>query len=331
MSVADENLALFFLQYCRLLLYRYFTEPGLNPDFRSFCLVQSLQVSKITAHLVYRATRHEGFDKYFGLRTEELVYLQTFRAAVILLLGHCSHEPTLRCVSKDEVEVCKRALRSVAGCHNLGQKLLDVFEGFARTFGYESNPTQLSSPPGGPPPPPHGDAPSPPTVVIKQENPHTPTTTPQQQEIEFPQWGYPAPNYQHAANTSTNPTNPQTGAGGQGQQNQQNIFGGAYAPADWADPSVSMHASTGDFRFPGFSELGHDIPPPRERTESIGDLRVDWDTMQQALQFGDPTAGGGGGSGSGGGATTGGSGSGCAGVTGGVATGATSSSGFWSV
>lgn len=140
--------ALFYLQYCRLLLYRFFTEPALDPDFRTFCLSQSLQVSKISAHLIFRAARSARFDRCFGMRTEELVHLQTLRSAVILLLGHCwvaHHEPSLLHVSRGEVDVCIRALHSIAAHHELGRKLLSVFEDFAHTFGYEcGQPTQQS-------------------------------------------------------------------------------------------------------------------------------------------------------------------------------------------
>jgi hypothetical protein len=223
-------------------------------------LAQSLQVSKITAHLIFRASRNEKFDKLFGLRTEELMTLQTFRAAVILLLGHCSHEPALFMVSKDEIEVCVRALRSIASYHGLGRKLLEVFQGFARTFGYEGN----APPPQPPPCPPPSENTTP--VEVKQEMPAQ-TRSARQHDVEFPHWEFTGPNYSHTSAPA--------------QHGGQNIFGSQYAPpADWTDP----------MQFPSFSDMSGVVPPPpvhRERADSIGDLRVDWEAVQQALQFGD--------------------------------------------
>ncbi|KAL7273596.1 hypothetical protein RUND412_003535 [Rhizina undulata] len=131
---------LLYLQHSRLILYRYFTDFShtipVKRKFRTFCLGQSIQISKITAHLLTRASQNENFDKCFGLRTDELVHVHTFRAATILLLGHYSRDPTFLMVNKEEVDICVRALRSVAASHQSGQKLLHLFDEFARMFEY---------------------------------------------------------------------------------------------------------------------------------------------------------------------------------------------------
>ena len=306
--------ALFYLQYSRLILYRFFsdnTNPNLEVKFRIFCMEQSLQVSKITAHLIYRASLTDNFDKCFGLRTEELVHLQTFRAAVILLLGHYTPESavlTVLTVSKEEIDICVRGLHSIAAYHTLGRKLLSDFNEFARTLAYGNG---IPVPPRPPPPPPPPQPPPPPPppppasaaegstpVNIKQEIP-TPTSQQQRQEhhhqhqnIDFPVWNFTGPNYPHTSTTAPATTQPQT----------QSIFDTHYmhspGPADWTtDPTTAME-------FAEFSELGGELPtaPPAtpcampggagsapERADSIGDLsRVDWEAVQQALQYDSP-------------------------------------------
>lgn len=284
--------ALFYLQYCRLLLYRFFTEssdPPLNPDFRTFCLAQSIQVSKISAHLIFRASRNDWFDKCFGLCTEELVHLQTFRAAVILLLVHCTREPALLTVTKEEVEICVRALLSIASFHSQGRRLLDVFDSFARTFGYESgnnNPSQQtnrsstkSAAPNNanPPTPSPGSAASVAAAVAAAElDSFLPPPPPPSGQ----RWEFDGQNY--AAHSSNNPPQPQG-------------FGNHFVP-----PSVSEWPDgPGEFRFAGF---GSEMEVGRDRDDGVGDVRVDWDAVQQALQFGDTAQGVGGGM-SGGGPT----------------------------
>ncbi|KAF8538634.1 hypothetical protein BDD12DRAFT_740638, partial [Trichophaea hybrida] len=261
---------LFYLQYCRLLLYRFFTEPTLNLDFRTFCLAQSIQVSKISAHLIFRASRN---DACFGMRTEELTHLQTLRTAVILLIGHCAHhEPALLSVSKEEVETCIGALRSISAIHARGKKLLAVFEGFARSFGYESS---------APPVPQNTETAVATPVEVKQE---IPTTTAASQSIEF----IPPPpplqcefgqNYIHTNTSSTSAP----------------LFGTQYVPVnDWPDPTMQVQTGA-DFRLPSFGDLGPEIATnQRERTMSIGDLRLNWEAVQQTLQFGDGAVGAGG-------------------------------------
>ncbi|KAI5852496.1 hypothetical protein DFP73DRAFT_602296 [Morchella snyderi] len=142
---------LFHLQHSRIILYRYFTDftgtPSLLREFRTFCLAQSIQVAKITAHILSRVIKNPGFDRIFGLRTDELVLIHTFRAATVLLLGHYCNDRSLLDVTTDEVGVCARALKSAARSHSLGQKLLELFQNFAKMFGYQTGVTgELSHP-----------------------------------------------------------------------------------------------------------------------------------------------------------------------------------------
>lgn len=55
----------------------------------------------------------------------------------MLLLGHYCRDRSLLSVSAEEVDLCARALRSVARSHYLGKKLLKLFEDFAKMFGYQ--------------------------------------------------------------------------------------------------------------------------------------------------------------------------------------------------
>lgn len=55
----------------------------------------------------------------------------------MLLLGHYCRDRSLLSVSAEEVDLCARALRSVARSHYLGRKLLKLFEDFAKMFGYQ--------------------------------------------------------------------------------------------------------------------------------------------------------------------------------------------------
>ncbi|TGZ78819.1 hypothetical protein EX30DRAFT_397506 [Ascodesmis nigricans] len=273
---------LFYLQYCRLLLYRFFTEtstkpnepgqassPGttLRPEFRRVCLAQSVQVAKITAHLIFRTSKGPDFDRHYGLRTDELVQLQTFRAAIILLLGYCSHEPSLLAVSKEEVEICIRALHSVAAYHFSGKKLLQLFLSFARTFGYDSMSSERPQP------------------QIKQEQM-------QQLQDEYvhqqqQQWGYqqPPPPPMSAHTQQQQPPTPQ-------QPRYVN-----YPPMGW-DPSMNMVPpdSAQDPRFgpPLPAQAPTDPaamgPVGHGRRESIlaaeeGNIQIDWDAIQQALHL----------------------------------------------
>lgn len=134
------SIALFHLQHSRIILYRYFTDFTSSPilhEFRTFCLAQSIQVAKITSHILSRVSQNPEFDRIFGLRTDELVHIHAFRAATVLLLGHYCRDRSLLNVSAEEVDLCARALRSVARSHYLGKKLLKLFEDFAKMFGYQ--------------------------------------------------------------------------------------------------------------------------------------------------------------------------------------------------
>ncbi|RPB05380.1 hypothetical protein L873DRAFT_787878 [Choiromyces venosus 120613-1] len=141
---------LFHLQHSRIILYRYFTDfsntLSLTNSFRTFCLGQSIQVSKITAHLLLRASKDPDFDITFGLGSEELVHIHTFRVATILLLGYYCRDRNLLSVSKEEVDVCASALTSVAKTNRqAGEKLLGLFKEFALMFGYSVEPSVASS------------------------------------------------------------------------------------------------------------------------------------------------------------------------------------------
>ena len=330
--------ALFYLQYCRLLLYRFFTEPALDHGFRTFCLSQSLQVSKISAHLIFRAARSARFDRCFGMRTEELVHLQTLRSAVILLLGHCwaaHHEPSLLRVSRGEVDVCIRALRSIAAHHELGRKLLSVFEDFADTFGYECGqpvPQSQSSQqpqPHQPHPQPHPQPPRPQQTRRPPRRPNPDTVTPAdgavKREIARPgidflppplqqqpahlaplQWEFPphsgGQNYSHTTNhvrrggdgsSSNTRGHGHLGSGdddddngrghnGGGSGASAHLFGAQYAPV-YAHGAWTTDPFDGDLHaHPPLHDMGHS---QRERTMSIGDLRLDWEALQHTLQF----------------------------------------------
>jgi len=109
-------------------------------------LGQSIQVSKITAHLLLRASKDHGFDIAFGLGSEELVHIHTFRVATILLLGYYCRDRHLPSVSKQEVDICASALTSVAKTNRqAGGKLLGLFKDFALMFGYSVEPNANSS------------------------------------------------------------------------------------------------------------------------------------------------------------------------------------------
>ncbi|CAZ84802.1 unnamed protein product [Tuber melanosporum] len=140
---------LFHLQHSRIVLYRYFTDfsetLSLTNNFRTFCLCQSIQVSKITAHLLLRASKDPDFDVAFGLGSEELVRIHTFRVATILLLGYYCKDRNLPGVSKEEVDICASALTSVAKTNRqAGEKLLGLFKDFALMFGYSVAPSLAS-------------------------------------------------------------------------------------------------------------------------------------------------------------------------------------------
>jgi len=103
-------------------------------------------VSKITAHLLLRASKDPDFDIAFGLGSEELVHIHTFRVATILLLGYYCRDRNLPSVSKEEVDICASALTSVAKTNRqAGEKLLGLFKDFALMFGYSVEPYATSS------------------------------------------------------------------------------------------------------------------------------------------------------------------------------------------
>lgn len=171
------------------MLYRYFTDfsstPSLIHEFRTFCLGQSIQVSKITAHLLLRAAKSSDFDDRFGLASDELVHIHTFRAATILLLGYYCRDRNLLSVSKGEVDICIRALRSIAKSnHQTGEKMLQLFKDFAMMFGYSIAPEDMSSDPGAAQRGPEAPGPStvrwgaPPAVSGGQSQSQLPSITP---------------------------------------------------------------------------------------------------------------------------------------------------------
>lgn len=93
-----------------------------------------------------RASNDPDFDITFGLGSEELVHIHTFRVATILLLGYYCRDRNLPSVSKEEVDICASALTSVAKTNRqAGEKLLGLFKDFALMFGYSVEPNVTSS------------------------------------------------------------------------------------------------------------------------------------------------------------------------------------------
>jgi hypothetical protein len=222
-----------------------------------------VQVAKITAHLIFRTSKGPDFDRHYGLRTDELVQLQTFRAAIILLLAYCSHEPSLLSVSKEEVEICIRALRSVAAYHFSGKKLLGLFLSFAQTFNYDSFSNEQ------PPPP-----------AVKQE----PVNTMQE---EYARWNY--GNQLPLPPISTQQTSQH--ATPQLQPRYTN-----YPPMGW-DPNMNIGPPAAEgMRYappppaPTPADPASMAADGQGRRNSIlateeGNIQIDWDAVQQALHL----------------------------------------------
>lgn len=119
--------ALFIFQHARLNLFRYFasfsTKIPVSNRLRTFCLQQSMLVSKTTASILYRGTLHPNFLKLFGVRTDDLVHLHTFRVAVMILMG--LQMPNLSAkvsVNEDDLYPCLYALQAIARVYITGQK-----------------------------------------------------------------------------------------------------------------------------------------------------------------------------------------------------------------
>ncbi|KAI5787112.1 fungal-specific transcription factor domain-containing protein [Geopyxis carbonaria] len=134
--------ALFIVQHARLILFRYFMEfsPELpiTPEFRSFCLNESVRISKITARILYRAQLSRDFTKNFGVRTDDLVHLHTFRVAIILLLGLYSGSSESEIVTHEDVNICLVSLQAIARVHITGKRYLHLYKEFASFFDHPS-------------------------------------------------------------------------------------------------------------------------------------------------------------------------------------------------
>lgn len=128
---------LFYLQYARLLLYRFFTEPPTSPlsaTFRNICFAQSVQAAKITAHLIMRT----GVPRSYGVSLDELGHVHTFRVAVILLVAlYCGGQgEAVLPVTEKELGTVVRALEEVAWTGKRGGVWLETFDALAGTMGY---------------------------------------------------------------------------------------------------------------------------------------------------------------------------------------------------
>lgn len=193
------------------------------------------------------------------------MHIQTFRAAIILLLGLNTREPSLLPVSKEEVDVCIRGMRSAARYHFSGQKLLHMFEGFAKMFNYDTDPYPSHH---------HGRSESPTTPYrMKIEPRHAVDIPPdgqaeQHYAISHPQWDYthaqnPLMHAQYQPQLPWDPHTPlQQMHGQQQQQHHQNI--GQVAPMNFLTRGFTVCSE------PGMSNPINTI---------------DWDVVHQALQF----------------------------------------------
>jgi len=114
---------LFIAQHARLILFRHFTDSNASrsftPELLNFCLQESIGVSVSTARLLYRAQLHPAFNEDFGVVTDDLVHLHTFRVAVIILLGL---EMRSSAVNPDDLEVCLSTLQAIAKVHITGRR-----------------------------------------------------------------------------------------------------------------------------------------------------------------------------------------------------------------
>jgi hypothetical protein len=232
------------------------------------------------------------FDNLYGLRSEDIVHIQTFRATVILLLAHYNRDQKYLPVTKDEVNICARALRSAAKFHLSARVMLEVFDELADSFGYMTGAEPRANP-------------EPSSVIIKKEPLSTPRST--EMDIQSPneyfsppaplptpqpqlqrQWHYPQ---QHPSTVSQQPM----------------LFAPHYTPAstsnltaNWPPPPIEPQITMGnDFGTANFGNLvgqglqqGLQQPAAAsdQTSPSMGDLQFDWETMQQALQFDESAA-----------------------------------------
>ncbi|KAI5852289.1 fungal-specific transcription factor domain-containing protein [Tricharina praecox] len=113
----------FIAQHARLILFRHFTDSNatrsFTPELLNYCLQESIEVSVTTARLLRRAKLHPAFNDDFGVVTDDLVHLHTFRVAVILLLALEMHSPA---VSPDDLDVCLSTLQAIARVHITGRR-----------------------------------------------------------------------------------------------------------------------------------------------------------------------------------------------------------------
>lgn len=136
-------------QHARLSLFRSFSDfsTPLTSTFRTFCLSNSIIISKFTAHLLTRCSLTPDFETEFALRTNDLVHIHVFRAATILLLaynlkmesasGQQQPPPHFQNVDYAELDICIRALKSAASRHPAANRYFSVFREFARLFNFD--------------------------------------------------------------------------------------------------------------------------------------------------------------------------------------------------
>jgi hypothetical protein len=80
---------------------------------------QSILVAATTARLLYRAQLNPEFNDQFGVVTDDLVHLHTFRVAVVLLLGL---ETQRLNVQQSDLNVCLTTLQVIARVHITGRR-----------------------------------------------------------------------------------------------------------------------------------------------------------------------------------------------------------------
>lgn len=124
--------ALFIIQHARLILFRYFTDFSsslpISAKFRTFCLEESIRVSKITARILYRSQLNRDFTAQFGVRNDDLVHLHVFRVAVNLLWGIQYTRSTSRLDEmqslEEDLQAALVALQAIARVHVTGKRLV---------------------------------------------------------------------------------------------------------------------------------------------------------------------------------------------------------------
>jgi hypothetical protein len=86
-----------------------------------------MRISKISVAILYRCQMHPEFTKLFGVRTDDLVHLHTFRVAIIILMGLQMHNLGSEvAVEEDDLNVCLSALQAIARVHVTGQKCVHL-------------------------------------------------------------------------------------------------------------------------------------------------------------------------------------------------------------